>query len=60
MTNKFDNFVEELKALCIKHKVTMDFGYEGGIVYDLDNSRPGWSDYPFWQDIGPGDGTEEE
>lgn len=58
MTTKFDNFVAELKELCIKHQVVLDFGYEGCTVHNADNSD--WfSAAGFWQDIGPGDGTEE-
>lgn len=36
MTKKFDDFVSELDALCKKHKVTIDPGYDGFSLWDCD------------------------
>lgn len=33
MTTKFDAFITELKALCEKHQVSLDSGYENIKVY---------------------------
>lgn len=45
MTTKFDNFVAELKELCIKHQIGIDTGYEGCLLYNLNGER---EYYEFW------------
>jgi hypothetical protein len=58
MTAKYDNFIAELKELCKKHQVCLDFGYDGCEVNDM---RPDdvWSNTGFWQGIAPRDETRE-
>jgi hypothetical protein len=56
MTTKYDNFIAELRALCKKHHVCLDFGYDGCEVWDMRVDDP-VSNTGFWQEIEPEDRT---